>query len=186
LFLDPKMMTFAPIPKLTKNYRIKEGNNFKWSENKVKDCPNTFGFDRKTLMYPDQFLKTDYAMWGYGGKQPDPKPFECLCTMLLGIRLMCYLGCPKVYLLGVDFLRTEVDQYSFAQKASMSNRRYEHENAMLKSIRPYIEQEGVKIYNCNPESQCDAFEFVSFTDAFEDCKGIVKEPFDLAGWYEKV
>lgn len=186
LFLDPKIMTFAPIPKLNKNYRIKEGGIFRWSEDKVKDCPNTFGFDRKTLLYPENFLKTDYAMWGYGGKQPEPKPFEtCLATMLLGIRLMCYLGCPRIYLLGVDFLRTPEAQYAFNQKASASNTRYDHENQMLKSIRPYIEQEGIKIYNCNPESQCDAFEFKSFDGAYEDCKGLVREPFDLSGWYEK-
>ena len=185
LFLDPKLITFAPIPKLTKKYRIKENGQFRDSEDRVMDCPNTFGFDRKTSLYPENFLKTDYAMWGYGGKQPGDKPFECLATMLLGIRLMCYLGCPRIYLLGVDFLRTEVEQYAFSQKANPSNRRYEHENEMLKSIRPYIEKEGINIYNCNPESQCSAFDYVPFEDAFNDCKGLVREPFDLSGWYEK-
>ncbi len=48
-----------------------------------------------------------------------------------------------------------------------------------------FEKEGIKIYNCNPETHCDAFEYKSFDDAFEDCKGIVREPFDLKGWYEK-
>lgn len=185
LFLDPKMMTFAPIPKLNKNYRIKDVNGFRWSDNKIKDCPNTFGFDRKTSLYPDNFLDTNYAMWGYGGKHIGDKPFECLATMLLGIRLMCYLGCPRIYLLGVDFLRTEEAQYSFAQKASLSNNRYNHENYMLRSVRPFIEKKGINIYNCNPESKCDAFEYRSFDDAFEDCKSIVREPFDLTGWYEK-
>jgi len=186
LYLDPKIMTFAPVPKLTKHYRIKENGQFRWSENKIMDCPNTFGFDRKTSLYSDKFLDTDYAMWGYGGKQPGDKPFKCLCTMLLGIRLMCYLGCPKIYLLGVDFLRTDDAQYSFPQKASTSNRRYEHESAMLRDIKPFIEQKGIKIYNCNPESGCKVFDFISFDAAFEDCKGLVREPFDLAGWYEKV
>jgi len=184
LYLDPKIMTFAPIPKLNKNFRIKENGVFR-DGGKVKDCPNTFGFDRKTWLYPENFLKTDYAMWGYGGKMPGEKPFECLATMLLGIRLMCYLGCPRIYLLGVDFLRMEDVQYAFAQKANPSNKRYEHENAMLKSIRPYVEQSGIKIYNCNQESKCDAFEFRTFDSAFEDCKGLVREPFDLSGWYEK-
>ena len=185
LYLDPKIMTFAPIPKLNKPYRIKENGVFRESSDKVKDCPNTFGFDRKTELYPNHFLGTEYAQWGYGGKQPGDKPFECLATILLGIRLMCYLGCPRIYLLGVDFLRTNEAQYSFAQKASTSNSRYDHENAMLKSIRPFIEKAGVKIYNCNPESKCDAFEYIPFDNAFEDCKGLVKEPFDLTGWYEK-
>ena len=188
LFLDPKIITFAPISKLTKHYRIKENNQFTWSTNKVKDCPNTFGFSRQTLLYPESFLKTDYAMWGYGGKQKEKEAntsFICLSTMLLGIRLMSYLGCNKIYLLGVDFFRAPEQQYAFSQKANPSNSRYIHENFMLKQIKPYLEQENIHIYNCNKESKCDVFDYVDFNTAYEDCKGLVREPFDLSGWYEK-
>lgn len=184
LFLDPKIMTFSPIPKLTKQIRVKKDNEFIWYK-KVMDCPNTYGFARKTELYPEKFLTEDYAMWGYGGKQPDPKPFLCLATMLLGIRLMCYLGIKRIYLLGVDFNRTPENQYAFDQKASASNKRYLHENEMLRSIRPIVNNNGIEIYNCNPNSQCTAFDHVSFEDAYEDCKGLVREPFDLSGWYEK-
>jgi len=186
LYVDPKIMTFAPIPKLDKRVRVKVGDEFIWSSTKVMDCPNTYGFDRKTSLYPDKFLKTTYAQWGYGGKQPEDTPFECLATMLLGIRMMCYLGCPRIYLLGVDFFRGEDAQYSFNQKARTSNKRYVHETAMLKSIKPYLKESGIEVFNCNPDTKCDAFDIVSFEDAFEDCKGLTPaEPFDLANWYDK-
>lgn len=187
LYLDPKIITFAPIPKLSKRIRVKTGNKIEWVDTKIQDCPNTFGFDRKTLMYPEQFLTTPYAQWGYGGKQPEnERPFTCLATMLIGIRLLCYLGCKRIYLLGADFWRSEDAQYAFAQKAALVNGRYEKENAMLISIKPVLEQQGIEIYNCNRESKCTAFQYINFDDAYIDCQGgVPKEPFDLAGWYEK-
>jgi len=184
IYLDPRIITFAPIPKLTKNIRIKEGKNFKW-DRKVMECPNTFGFDRKTELYPEKFLDEDWAMWGYGGKQVAPKPFVCLSTMLLGIRLLCYLGLRRIFLLGVDFNRQEDVQYAFNQKANPSNSRYIHENEMLKSIKPALESKNIEVYNCNPKSNCDVFDYVEFNDAYNDCRDIISEPFDLSDWYEK-
>lgn len=188
LFLDPKMITFAPTGKLKKRVRAKlEDGTFRSLKTRVRNCPSTLGFDRKTIFNAETFLTTEYAQWGRGGKQTeDDKPFTCLCTMLLGIRLMHYLGCSRVYLLGVDFKRTEEAQYSFAQKAGVRNGRYSNENAMLKELKPYFDKEGFNLFNCNPESGCDVFPKVSFEEAFEDCKGAVpNEPFDMAEWYDK-
>jgi len=187
LFLDPTIMTFAPIPKLSKRIRIKADGKIDWTDIKVQDCPNTFGFDRKTFMYPNKFVTTPYAQWGYGGKQPaEERPFTCLATMLIGIRLLSYLGCRNIYLLGADFWRNEDEQYAFPQKAALANGRYQKENEMLKSVKPALGSVGVNIYNCNPESKCDAFDYVSFDEAYKVCRARVpREPFDLAGWYEK-
>ena len=188
LFLDPKMITFSPIAKLKKRVRAKlEDGTFQSLKTRVRNCPSTFGFDRKTTFNAKTFLTTEHAHWGRGGKQTsDDKPFTCLCTMLLGIRLMHYLGCSRVYLLGVDFKRTEEAQYSFNQQAGVRNGRYSNENAMLAELKPYFDKEGFKLFNCNPESGCDVFPKVSFEDAFEDCKGAVpNEPFDMADWYNK-
>jgi hypothetical protein len=191
LYLDPKVMTFAPVPKLKRKIRKKEAGDKEpqWTEKLVKDCPNTWGFERKTYLYPDKFLSTDYAMWGYGGNQEKEENlnYHCLCTMLIGIRLMCYLGITKIFMIGVDFWRHDDQQYAFGQWANTgANGRYANENAMFKDIRPTLEKNGVKVYNCNPESRCTAFDYVPFDIAFQVCKGEVpEEPFDLTGWYEK-
>jgi hypothetical protein len=188
VFLDPKIMTFAPNSKLKKHIRAKfPDGTFHSLKTRVRNCPNTFGFDRRTTFDAKTFLTTEYAHWGRGGKQSEEnKPFTCLCTMLLGIRLMHYLGCSRVYMLGVDFKRTEEAQYAFGQTAEVRNGRYSHENAMLAELKPYFDREGFKLFNCNPESGCDVFPKVSFEDAFEDCKGAVpNEPFDMADWYNK-
>ena len=188
MFLDPKLLTFSPIAKLKRNVRVKlPDGTFRSMKEKVRGCPGTFGFDRKTEFDAKTFLTTKFAQWGRGGKQAeDDRPFMCLCTMLLGIRLLHYLGCPRVYMLGVDFLRTEEAQYAFKQTAGVRNGRYDHENAMLRELKPYFDADGFKLFNCNPESKCDVFPQVSFEDAFDDCKGgVPAEPFDLSGWYDK-
>jgi len=184
LYMDPKIITFSPIPKLDKRIRIKRDNEFVW-DNPVYTFPNTYGFNRKTELYPDKFLTENYAMWGYGGNQ-EPKPFICLATMLLGIRLLCYLGVKRIYLLGVDFNRTETNQYAFNQNANPSNSRYIHENELLKSIYPSLQNNNIEILNCNPVSKCNVFDSVDFEDALIDCKNGIQEPLDLSGWYEKV
>jgi len=187
IFLDPKIMTFSPIPKLRKTIRFKLPNGqFRDTKIRVKDCPNTFGFSRKTLFSPESFLTEKEAHWGRGGKQPQ-REFTCLCTMLLGIRLLHYLGCPRVYMLGVDFNMTDKEQYSFSQHTRPHNGRYWKENHMLKELKPYFEKDGFKLFNCNPSSACDAFEYVHFGKAFEDCKGTIRpdNKLDLADWYSK-
>ena len=66
------------------------------------------------------------------------------------------------------------------------NGRYYKTNKLLKELRPIFEADGFFVYNCNPESKCDAFDYVPFEKAYLDCKGgVPPEPFDLSQWYEK-
>jgi hypothetical protein len=188
LFLDPKIITFAPLGKLKRKVRAKlPDGTFRGVKIRVRECPGTFGFNRRTEFDAKTFLTTKFAHWGRGGKQNEnDRPFSCLCTMLLGIRLLHYLGCPRVYMLGVDFKRTEEAQYAFKQEAGLNNGRYKNENAMLAELKPYFDQEGFSLFNCNPESGCDVFPKVSFEQAFDDCKGgVPSTPFDLSDWYSK-
>jgi len=188
MLLDPKILTFMPIGKLKRKVRVKlPDGTFRGTNIRMRNCPGTFAFSRKTTFDAKTFLTTDYAHWGRGGKQPDEdRPFTCLCTMLLGIRLLHYLGCPRVYMLGVDFLMTKEEQYSFGQTSGVRNGRYAKENAMLAELKPYFDKEGFQLFNCNPDSGCDVFPKVSFDQAYQDCKGCVpEEPFDLKDWYNK-
>jgi hypothetical protein len=115
LFLDPKVLTFSPIGKLKRKVRAKlPDGTFRGLRTRVRECPGTLGFARRTEFDAPTFLTTRFAHWGRGGKQEeDNRPFMCLCNMLLGIRLLHYLGCPRVYMLGVDFKMTDEAQYSF-------------------------------------------------------------------------
>jgi len=188
LFLDPKCMTFSPIPKLKRMVMTKLPNKkFKLMNMRVKHCPSTFGFDRKTTFNAKEFFSTEHAHWGRGGKQPEnDKPFICLSTMLIGLRLLHYLGCPKIYLLGVDLWMTNEQPYAFKQAKKARNGRYNNENAYLRELKPIFDQNNFQVFNCNPESKCDVFDYIPFEEALEDCRGgVPAEPFDTELWYNK-
>lgn len=189
LFLDPKIITFAPTPKLNETlYAKTEDGKFHNTDIVVRDCPNTYGFVRRTEFHAKEFLTTNFAQWGVGGNkgEGDGRGWRCLFTMLLGLRLLCYLGCPRIYLLGVDFYMDDKAQYSFNQSKKPRNGRYVHENQLLSEAKPALDAVGIEVFNCNPQSRCDVFDFVSFEDALKDCKGpVFNEPYDLSKWYDK-
>lgn len=186
IHLDPKCITFAPNGKLRKNINVKTSDGkFRATNIRVMDCPGVLGFSRSTYFKKETFLTDTTAHWGPGGKMPD-RDWSLLDTMFLGIRLMHYLGCPRVYMLGVDFNMDSNSPYAFGQKKGGRNGRYLKTNALLKELRPIFESNGFFVYNCNPKSKCDAFDFVPFEKAYLDCKGgVPPEPFDLSEWYEK-
>ncbi len=184
--LDPKCITFAPIGKLRKKINIKTPDGkFSATDIRVMDCPGVMGFSRSTYFEKETFLTDTTAHWGPGGKMPN-REFSLLDTMFLGLRLLHYLGCPRVYMLGVDFNMTSEQPYAFGQQKGRRNGRYAKTNKLLKELRPIFEADGFFVYNCNPASKCDAFDYIPFEKAYLDCKGgIPPEPFDLSEWYEK-
>jgi len=186
LHLDPKTITFSPIPKLRKHIRAKlPDNSYRILDKRVFECPSVFGYERKTEFHPESFFSTSYGHWGFGGNHPN-REFTCLCTMLLGIRLMHYLGCVNVYMIGVDFWMTNEAQYSFGQVKNVRNGRYSKENEMLKMLKPTFDKHNFNLFQCNKDSKCDSVPYVPFDEAFSDCKGSVpNEPFDLSDWYNK-
>lgn len=186
IHLDPKCITFAPNGKLRKRINVKlPDGRFRATDIQVKDCPGVFGFSRASHFNKHTFLTDKSAHWGPGGKMPE-REFSLLDTMFLGLRLLHYLGCPRVYMLGVDFNMTTEQPYAFGQQKEGRNGRYHKTNGLLKELRPVFEAAEFFVYNCNPNSKCDVFDYVPFDQAYLDCKGgVPAEPFDLSQWYEK-
>ena len=189
LFMDPAVLTFAPTGKLRKRPRVKlPDGTFRTLDVEVRNCPGTVGYSRTGKFDAATFLTDWTAHWGHGGGSGKDRPFTLLETMLLGLRLLHYLGCPRVYLLGVDFHMPKVGgQYAFGQSKKARNRRYGKANRLLAELRPVFDAAGFTVYNCNSESQCTAFEHRTFDDALTDCRGLVptREPWDLSEWYNK-
>ena len=172
LYFDPAVMTFAPHPKLKKRIIVKTREGFHSTDIKVRDCPNTYGFDRSTQFDPENFFSTAFAHWGSGKHQPkNVEPSGCLATLLIGVRLLYYLGVRTIYLLGID-------HYG-------NRRRWKKEDRVFERLLPVFERVGLDIFNCNPKSGCQVFPFRSWDFAIADCKGSIVEPLDLEGWYSK-
>lgn len=192
IFFDPAMMKFVPLPKLGRGkVRVKlPDGSFKFTGLNVRDCPNVWGYERDCEFVAKDYLNRSAATWGNNNqgvkKTGGPK---LLFTMLLGLRLMHYLGCRRVFLLGADFRMTPEAGYSFQQgrtpgAALSNNNSYRVANEFFTQLRPVLEEAGLIVENVNPESHLEAFDFRPVDEAWRLARGYVPEgPFDLDGWY---
>lgn len=144
-------------------------------------------------MWPDdKFFLADGACWGNhnAGVKKTGEP-KTVCTMLLALRLLRYLGAKQIYLLGVDFRMGPGYGYSFAQGRTegacrSNNGQFSVINEWLVKMQQggVFKRFGLDVYNCFERSGLRAFPYVPFDVAMANCKGIVEDFPDLSGWYE--
>ena len=179
--------------------RQKVGDKFLNLDLSVSDCPNIWGFERRSWMRPDEsFFLEPSAAWGnhQSGVAMTGQP-KTVCTMLLAIRILYYLGCRRIYLVGVDFnMKPDVglsDNYAFGEfrkpdAVSSNNDQFRIVNQWLVTMQQggVFEKFGLEIFNCNPLSGLRAFAHVPFEMAILDTlKNFPPHPFDLTDWYTK-
>lgn len=207
IWQDPAMMKFVPTPKLDDcrgGIREKIGDEFRekmidGERLRTGKCPNTWGFERRSWMKPDEsFFLESSAAWGNhnSGVQRTGEE-KTVCTMLLGLRMLYYLGSRRIYLVGVDFkmdpTKELCDNYAFTEErkpdAIQSNN---SQFAVVNKWMCRMQQNGIfskfglEVYNCNERSGLRAFPFVPFELAIEDTlKDFPEEPLDTLKWYEK-
>ena len=207
IWLDPNVMKFVPTPKMRGcrgRLREKVGAEFRQlrlggKDVSVEDCPNIWGFERRSWLLPDAtFFTETSAAWGNHQSGVNRTGLsKTVCTMLLGLRILYYLGSRRIYLVGVDFnMKSGVglkDNYAFGEKRDASavasnNDQYRIVNGWLQTLQTdgVFQKFGLEIFNCNPASGLRAFAHVPFRLAIQDTiKDYPSEPFDLEAWYEK-
>lgn len=197
IWRDPAIIKFVPSVKLSGrrgDLREKVDGKFRKMNKRVDKCPNVWGFARHSHMTPDdEFFISEGAMWGNhdAGCTRTGQP-KTVCTLLLGIRLLKYLGAGTIYLVGVDFTMTPDAGYSFSQDRTQgacesNTQQFGIVNKWLCQMQEdgVFERFGVELYNTNPRSGLRAFSHVPFEDAVGlACEGIEEVP-DLKSWYEK-
>jgi len=193
IWFDPAMRKFVPERRLGTRVRAKlPSGEFAFTALRVKDCPEVWGYKRDSVWDAANFLRRDAATWGRGDKQAkeEGKP-HILFSFFIGLRLMHYLGCRRVYLIGVDFGMDEQHGYAFDQARTEgairgNNNSYRIASGMCLELKPHFAAAGFEIFNCNRQSKLTAWPYVPFDEAVEDCRGLVpKEPLDCRFWYEK-
>lgn len=195
---DPSVMKFVPTPKL-KGHRAKlrtknKDGSFSTIAMRSSDAPNTWGFGRRSWLIPDYtWFLDDAAPWGnhQAGAQKTGQP-KVVGTMLLGLRLLQYLGARKIFLVGCDFwMNPRGQRYSFAEDKNEGgvngcNEAYKVLNMWLTKLRPVFERFGFETYNCYRKSRLTAFDYVPFEYAIDICKEDFPEvPLDTHNWYLK-
>lgn len=95
----------------------------------------------------------------------------CRSVMHAALRILWMLGVRRIFLLGTDFKMVEGAQnYSFNQERSAqavknNNNTYHVLGERLAELRPIFEKNGLLVYNCNPESELKAFDYLPFDEA---------------------
>lgn len=198
IWLDPAIMKFVPVPKLKKGrgvLRIKEDGKFSRANYSACDCPNVWGFLRRGwLSLDDTFFTEESAAWGNLAEGVLRTGLEkTACTMLLGIRLLYYLGARRIFLVGCDFRMEEGSGYAFDQNRDneaieSNNRQYRNVNRWLSELcsNGVFGKYGLSIINTTTDSGLDAFPKVPLGFAISSAlKGYPPCPLDTEGWYEK-
>jgi hypothetical protein len=208
IWLDPRVMKFVPCPKLKKGRerireKIGEGEFRRLRVNdklvSSADMPNVWGFGRRVWIRPDESFFLDIrATWGnqdHGVQKTGG--MKTVCSMLLAIRILYYLGSRRIFLVGNDFYmdpkRSLQENYAFPESRSAgevasNNEHFSIVNRWLCRMQEtgVFHRFGLEIYNCYQMSRLRAFPYVPFDAAIASVlEGFPAEPFDLNGWYEK-
>jgi hypothetical protein len=167
IWLDPLIQKFVPICHTQKT--IFNSDAWTMMDTKVCDCPNVLYYKRNEHFKADQFLWEDTFNWGNHKKHGGGRSI-----MLVAIRMLYYLGFRTINLLGVDFeMKDGQANYSFDQhrhKSSINgnNSTYQLLVKRFTALMPYFEQEGLKIFNCNPDSALKVFPHKPYEQAVTD------------------
>jgi hypothetical protein len=166
VWLDPTITKFVP----TGHHDKRIFNSDKWEHMRLKvgDCPNVIYFRRNEHFQARQWLWEDCFNWGNHSKVGGGRS-----VMLPAVRILFELGIRRIYLLGADFTMSAETKYHFDQNRHVgsikgNNSTYEKMNGWFKELRPLFEQQKFHVFNCNPQSNLKAFEFIDYKDALEE------------------
>ena len=206
IWLDPNIIKFVPLAKLTRKkgkLRRKVGEQFETlkiddKEITVLDCPNVWGFERRSWMQlDDTFFTEPSAAWGNHeagtirtGRQ------KTVNTMLLAIRIMYAIGIRTLFLVGVDFdmspTADPAGNYAFGElrdsnAIKSNNSQYEIVNKWLCEMQEtgVFQRFGLSIYNVNQNSNLRAFPYVPYELAIADALKNFPKQIELSNWYRK-
>lgn len=164
IWLDPNICKI--IPQSHSEKTIFDNQNWQETNIVVGECPNVIYFHRNEKFNSNRFLIEDTINWGnsadFGGGR----------SVLLPVIRICYLlGFRNVFLLGADFTMSQNYTYHFDEQrakgaVNCNMKTYDRlKNEYLPSLKPILEKEGMKIYNCNPNSELKVFDYLPFIDA---------------------
>ncbi|MFW5891392.1 MAG: hypothetical protein ACOCUI_04155 [bacterium] len=176
IWLDPKIKKFVPFDHTENELWDNTVNNWgplylnkeKNKVMKVRNCPNILFYRRNEKFEPSRWLFEytfnwgDHSKWG-GGRS----------VMLVALKILFILGIRNVYLLGCDLHMDENTKYHFdenrtkgAQKGNMNTYKKMIE-VYFPKLKPYFDDFGYNVYNCNPDSRLKVFPYLPYDEAIK-------------------
>lgn len=155
IWADPTITKFIPMSHFQKPIWDPGKNAF--SETKVKDFPNVYGYRRNEAFHANQWLFEDTINWGNHGHLGGGRS-----VMLAALRIAFLLGFRRVCLLGCDFYMDNNNRYFFAEersKQAISNNQNSYRIMMgfFEELQPHFLANAFHVVNCNPKSQLKVF-----------------------------
>ena len=190
--MDPTITKFVRRSRLNNKIRVKTGpSEFEDQKVRAKDLSNTFVYEvGESLDSVEDFFTPSRAQWGFAkhSKWRGKHRSTFRNTMTIALRLCVHLGFKRIYLLGCDFKMTEDYTYAWGQERTKNavrnnTRLFKVLSEFYADLRPLLEENGVGVYNCNPDSELEAFPFKDFGEAID--METTPQDFDGKGWYER-
>jgi len=171
IWLNPKIMKFVPFSCFDKP--LWDNETWKPLDMLVKDAPNVIGYMRNEKFAAHRFWTESNFNWGchkkYGG---------CRTVLLPAMRIPFILGFRELYLIGVDLKMDDTKKYHFDEGRNKgaikcnTNTYKRIINEYGPGLEKYSKQVGYKIYNCNPNSALDCFDFMHYKEAISKATSV--------------
>jgi len=168
IWMDPKITKIVPFATYEKKI-FDNQETWQMTNIKVGDCPNVIGYCRNEKFMANRFLLEDCLNWGnhkeYGGGRS---------VMLPVMRILHLLGFRKVYMLGCDLNMSENSTYHFDEKrekgaVNCNTSTYKRlKDEYFPQLKPYFDEEGFEVFNCNQDSELKIFPYISFEEAVHE------------------
>jgi hypothetical protein len=167
IWLDSKIMKFVPQAHFEKS--IFDNEKWEMTNIRVGECPNVVGYRRNEKFVASRFLSEVTLNWGNHGNLGGGRS-----VMLPSVRILHLLGFRKIYLLGCDMKMSETYTYHFDEQrakgaVNCNNSTYDRlKEEYFPQLKPYFDESGLKVFNCNPESNLKVFPHISFEEAIKE------------------
>ena len=164
---DSRILKIVPQKHFERS--IFDSEKWKVLDKLVYTCPNVIGIQRNDKFIAKQFLVEDTFNWGnnkkYGGGRS---------IMLPIFRAIYELGFRKVYMIGCDMVMSETYTYHFdeqREKGAVKGNLDTYDrlvNEYLPQVKPFFDEKGFEVYNCNPHSKLQTFPYMDFEEAVKE------------------
>ncbi len=174
---DPTIMKFVPQNNSGKHYLTWEKKNAMCP---ARHTPNTFLYNLqdKARFDHNTFLTEKTVCWGSDKGIRDSLGLKGgRSVMLASFKIMYFLGFKRIYLLGCDFdmqhdekkngkgLTYAFQQYKKIGGCATNNACYSIISKRLKAIKPLLEKNNCKVYNCTSAPNFTPFPVMDFKEA---------------------
>jgi hypothetical protein len=161
---DPTITKFVPQAHFEKRLYDKVHG---YSKKLVGDCPNVIGFRRNEHFQKERWLHEHTINWGnhkdHGGGR----------SVMISTLKLCYLlGFKRIYIVGCDFDMSPDKKYFFEEersKGAIKNNKnsYKIMQDFFSDLKPLFAEEGVEVFNLNPKSKLEAFDYMNYSVAIQ-------------------